>query len=117
MRIWILLSFAALLIASCSAIPEYTGETMTLKAGEEGILKLSADTKGGYDWVIGSISDPGVAEMSEKTNTEPANTTSNNTQVIKIKGLKKGKTIFTFNLVKKNDVLVKKSRTVNVTVY
>jgi predicted secreted protein len=107
----------AVIFVSCSGIPEYTGDTMTLKTGEEGVLKLDADTKSGYDWVIGSNSDPAVATMSGKENTLPEKTTSKNTQVIKIKGLKKGKTIFTFNLVKKNDVLVKKTRTLNVTVY
>lgn len=117
MRNWILLLFAALLFASCSAIPEYTGDSMTIKAGEEGMIKLPADTKAGYDWIIGSISNPGIAEMSEKQNTQPEKTSSENTQVIRIKGLKKGKTIFTFNLIKKNDVIVKKSRTLNVTVY
>lgn len=85
--------------------------------GDISSVKLSADTYNKFDWVVASNSDPTIAKYEGKDNQFGEKNTDMTTQVLKFKGLKKGKTIVTLNYVKLGDLLAKKSRTINITVY
>lgn len=107
----------AFLIASCSGIPNYTGESLSIKSGEISSVKMETDTYHGFDWIVASNSDPSVAKYEGKENKFGEKNTDMTTQLLKFKGLKKGKTIITLNYVKQGDLLAKKSRTINIIVY
>jgi len=80
-------------------------------------VTMEADTHQGYDWVVSSSSNSSIAKYEGKENNYGEKNTDLTKQVIKFKGLKKGKTIITLNYVKQGDMLAKKTRTVNITVY
>lgn len=109
-----------LFISSCSGFKEienYKGENISMGVGDTASVKMEADTYSGYDWVVSSNTNSSVAKYESKDNLPGEKNTDPVTQVIKFKGLKKGKTIITLNYVKKGDMLAKKTRTVNITVY
>lgn len=109
-----------LLISSCSGIKEienYKGENIAMAVDDSASVKMEADTYNGYDWVVSSNSNSAVAKYVGKDNLSGEKNTDPVTQVIKFKGLKKGKTIITLNYIKKGDLIAKKTRTVNITVY
>lgn len=111
---------ALLFISSCSGFKEienYKGENISMGVGDTASVKMEADTYSGYDWVVSSNSNSSVAKYEGKDNLPGEKNTDPVTQIIKFKGLKKGKTIITLNYVKKGDMLAKKTRTVNITVY
>lgn len=85
--------------------------------GDSASVKMEADTYNGYDWVVSSNSNSAVAKYAGKEDLPGEKNTDPVKQVIKFKGLKKGKTIITLNYVKKGDILAHKTRTVNITVY
>lgn len=104
--------------ASCAGYQNYTGENLVINAGDTASVNYSADTFHGYEWVVTSNSDPAVAKYLNVTNIpETGNNTDPVKQVIKFKGLKKGKTIVTLNYIKNGEMIAKKTRTVNITVY
>ena len=108
------------LISSCSGFKEienYKGENISMGVGDTASVKMEADTYSGYDWVVSSNSNSSIAKYDGKDNLSGEKNTDPVTQVIKFKGLKKGKTIITLNYVKKGDLIAKKTRTVNITVY
>lgn len=109
-----------LFFASCSSLKDienYKGESITIAVGEIGSVTMEADTYQGYDWVVSSSSNSVIAKYEGTDNQHGAKNTDPTKQVIKFKGLKKGKTSITLNYVKKGDMLAKKTRTVNITVY
>ncbi len=114
------LLFISLYISSCSGIKDiqdYKGENISMGAGDTASVSMLADTKNGYDWIVASNSDPTIAKYDSKQNIFGEKTTDKTTQLIKFKGLKKGKTIVTLNYIKQGDMLAKQSRTINITVY
>jgi len=109
-----------LIFSSCSSLKDienYKGESITIAVGEIGSVTMEADTYQGYDWVVSSSSNSAIAKYEGTDNQHGAKNTDLTKQVIKFKGLKKGKTSITLNYVKKGDMLAKKTRTVNITVY
>ncbi len=109
-----------LFFSSCSGLKDledYKGENISMGVGDTASVKMEADTYNGYDWVVSSNSNSAVAKYIGKENQPDEKNTDPVNQVIKFKGLKKGKTIITLNYVKKGDLLAKKTRTVNITVY
>lgn len=109
-----------LFFSSCSGLKDledYKGENISMGVGDTASVKMVADTYQGYDWVVSSNSNSAAAKYEGKYNLTGEKNTDPVTQVIKFKGLKKGKTIITLNYVKKGDLLAKKTRTVNITVY
>jgi len=109
-----------ILISSCSGlkdIEDYKGENISMGVGDTASVKMLAETFQGYDWVVSSNSNSAVAKYEGKDNLSGEKNTDPVIQVIKFKGLKKGKTIITLNYVKKGDLIAKKTRTVNITVY
>jgi len=109
-----------LIFSSCSSLKDienYKGESITIAVGEIGSVTMEADTYQGYDWVVSSSSNSAIAKYEGTDNQHGAKNTDPTKQVIKFKGLKKGKTSITLNYVKKGDMLAKKTRTVNITVY
>ena len=107
-------------LVSCSGIKEienYKGENISMGIGEFSSVKMNADTKGGYSWVVSGNSDPKIASYENTEKISAENSSSQDTVFIKFKGLKKGKTIITLNYVKKGDFIAHKTRTVNITVY
>lgn len=107
-------------ISSCSGlkdIEDYKGENISMGVGDTASVKMEAETFQGYEWVVSSNSNSKVAKYEGKNNLSGEKNTGPVTQVIKFKGLKKGKTIITLNYVKKGDLIAKKTRTVNITVY
>lgn len=114
------LFLSVLFISSCSGLKDienYKGENISMGVGDTASVKMEAETFQGYDWVVTSNSNSAVAKYEGKDNLPGEKSTDPVTQVIKFKGLKKGKTIITLNYVKKGDMLAKKTRTVNITVY
>lgn len=119
-RAAIMILLAILVFESCSGLKDienYKGDNISMGVGEFASLKLKAETTDGYDWVVSSNSDGTVAKFESKENIAGENGPSDDSVVIKFKGLKKGKTIVTLNCVKKGDFIAKKTRTVNITVY
>jgi predicted secreted protein len=107
-------------ISSCSGLKDienYKGDNISMGVGDTASVKMEAETFQGYDWVVSSNSNSAVAKYEGKDNQPGVKNTDPVTQVIKFKGLKKGKTIITLNYVKKGDLIAKKTRTVNITVY
>ncbi len=116
--ILIIITFS--LLTSCSGLKDiegYKGENISMGVGDISSVKLSADTYNKFDWVVASNSDPTIAKYDGKDNQFGEKNTDMTTQVLKFKGLKKGKTIITLNYIKLGDLLAKKSRTINITVY
>jgi len=114
------LFLSLILISSCSGlkdIEDYKGENISMGVGDTASVKMLAETFQGYDWVVSSNSNSAVAKYEGKDNLSGEKNTDPVIQVIKFKGLKKGKTIITLNYVKKGDLIAKKTRTVNITVY
>jgi predicted secreted protein len=109
-----------LFFSSCSSLKDienYKGENITMSVGEIGSVTMEADTYQGYDWVVSSSSNSAIAKYEGKDNQYGEKNTDPTKQVIKFKGLKKGKTSITLNYIKQGDMLAKKTRTVNITVY
>lgn len=109
-----------LYISACSGLKDienYKGENISMGVGDSASVKMEADTYNGYDWVVSSNSNSAVAKYAGKEDLPGEKNTDPVKQVIKFKGLKKGKTIITLNYVKKGDILAHKTRTVNITVY
>lgn len=109
----------AIFVSSCSSIKEienYKGDNISIGVGDTSSVNMDSDTQSGYDWIISANSDPSIAKFSGKENINTENKRKT-VQVLRFKGLKKGKTIITLNYVKKGDMLVKKTRTLNITVY
>ncbi|NOS85025.1 MAG: protease inhibitor I42 family protein [Ignavibacteria bacterium] len=107
-------------ISSCSGLKDienYKGENISMGVGDTASVKMEADTYQGYDWVVSSNTNSAVAKYDGKDNLPGKKNTDPAIQVIKFKGLKKGKTIITLNYVKKGDLIAKKTRTINITVY
>ncbi|MEO8512870.1 MAG: protease inhibitor I42 family protein [Ignavibacteria bacterium] len=107
-------------LSACSGLKDienYKGDNLSMGVNDTSSVSMTADTQNGYDWIVASNSDPTVARYTGKENLAGTNSTDKTTQVIKFKGLKKGKTIITLNYVKKGDLLAKQSRTLNITVY
>ncbi|HAX50244.1 MAG TPA: hypothetical protein PK605_04380 [Ignavibacteria bacterium] len=118
--ILIFLFLTALFFSSCSSLKEienYAGENISMGVGGFASVTMEADTHQGYDWVVSSSSNSLIAKYEGKENNYGEKNTDLTKQVIKFKGLKKGKTIITLNYVKQGDMLAKKTRTVNITVY
>lgn len=114
------LSIPLFLFTSCSGLKDienYKGENISMSVGEFASVTMEADTHQGYDWVVSSSSNSSIAKYEGKENKYGEKNTDMTKQVIKFKGLKKGKTIITLNYVKQGDMLAKKTRTVNITVY
>jgi PBP1b-binding outer membrane lipoprotein LpoB len=112
--------FFALFLSSCSGLKDienYKGENLSISVGDTASVSMTADTHNGYDWIVAANSDPSIAKYTGKENLDGEKVTDKTTQVIKFKGLKKGKTIITLNYVKKGDMLAKQTRTLNITVY
>lgn len=110
----------SIIFVSCSGIKgleNYKGENIAMAVGDTASVKMDADTYQGYEWVVSANSDPTIAKYEGKTNILGEKNTDLTVQVIKFKGLKKGKTIVTLNYVKQGDLLAKKTRTVNIAVY
>lgn len=117
--IFMLVSYTVL-FSSCSGLKDiegYKGENISMGVGEISSVNMIADTYNKYDWVVSANSDPTIAKYEGKDNQFGEKNTDPTTQVLKFKGLKKGKTIITLNYVKLGDILAKKTRTVNITVY
>lgn len=113
------LFISIIFLSSCSGlkdIEDYKGENLSMSVGEISSINMFADTQQGYDWIAASNSNPTIAKYDGKENQFGEKNTDKTTQVIKFKGLKKGKTIITLNYVKQGDMLVKQSRTINITV-
>ncbi len=109
-----------LFISSCSGLKDienYKGENISMAVGDIASVKMEADTYSGYDWVVASNSNSAVAKYEGKDIKFGEKNTDLSTQIIKFKGLKKGKTIVTLNYIKQGDMIAKKTRTVNITVY
>ncbi|HWA06034.1 MAG TPA: protease inhibitor I42 family protein [Ignavibacteria bacterium] len=107
-------------ISSCSGLKDienYKGENISMAVGDIASVKMEADTYSGYDWVVASNSNSAVAKYEGKDTKFGEKNTDLSTQIIKFKGLKKGKTIVTLNYIKQGDMIAKKTRTVNITVY
>lgn len=115
----LMLAFLVLsvLITSCAGYKDYKGASVLIKLNEESVIRMQTDTNKAYSWIVSNISDPDIAKYTGKEFVSEESNAYMRTQIIKIKGLKKGKTIITLNYVKEGDLLVKKSRTYNVTVY
>lgn len=112
--------FISIFIVSCSGIKDiqdYKGENISMGVGDTASVSMLADTKNGYDWIVASNSSPTIAKYNGKDNQYAEKTTDKTTQLIKFKGLKKGKTIVTLNYIKQGDMLAKQSRTINIMVY
>ncbi len=112
--------FLTFFFSSCSGLKEienYKGENLSMSVGDTSSVKMIADTYRGYEWIVTANSDPIVAKYAGKEDQAGEKITDKTTQVIRFKGLKKGKTIITLNYVKKGDMLAKQSRTINITVY
>ncbi|MCC7157995.1 MAG: protease inhibitor I42 family protein [Ignavibacteria bacterium] len=106
-----------IVLYNCAGYQDYGGTSILVKLNEETAIKLEADTSKGYSWIVSNISDRDIAKYTGKEYIPGENGKNLPMQVIKIKGLKKGKAIISLNYVKKDDLLVKKSRTFNLTVY
>jgi PBP1b-binding outer membrane lipoprotein LpoB len=120
MKTLLIIFFFALFLSSCSGLKDienYKGENLSMSVGDTSSVNMTADTHNGYDWIVSANSDPSIAKYTGKENLAGEKVTDKTTQVIKFKGLKKGKTIITLNYVKKGDMLAKQTRTLNITVY
>lgn len=81
------------------------------------VYKIDADTYQGYDWIIASMTDQTIAKYEGKENKFGEKNTDLTTQLIKFKGLKKGKTIVTLNYIKQGESLPRKTRKLIIRVY
>lgn len=116
MRTSVFLLFSILFL-SCSGYQDYKGDKLLISKGNSSSVKMSADTYKGYEWIVASNSDPSVAVFEEKENVYGEKNTDMTEQILKFKGLKKGKTIITLNYIKHGDFIAKKTRTINISVY
>ncbi len=114
---FLLVFYALFFFSSCAGYQDLTGESLVIKTGDTASVKYTADAFHGYEWVVSSNSDRSIAKFIGITNIPGSNNNDNITQVFNFKGLKKGKTIVTLNYIKKNDIIAKKSRTLNITVF
>lgn len=104
-------------LASCSGYQNYKGDNLVISAGNTASINMTADTFGGYDWIVASNSDETIAVFEGKETVNGEKKSDPSEQILKFKGLKKGKTIITLNYVKKGDLIAHKTRTINISVY
>lgn len=115
--IFIVIASLSFFIISCSGYQDYKGDNIVISKGNTASISMSADTYQGYDWIVASNTDATIAVFDGKENKYGEKNTDFTEQVIKFKGLKKGKTIITLNYIKQGDFIAHKTRTINITVY
>jgi len=115
LRTLLISSFMMLFLAAHSNV--LADDYLFIDVDDTKTYKIDADTYQGYDWVIASMTDQTIVKYEGKENKFGEKNTDLTTQLIKFKGLKKGKTIVTFNYMKQGESLPKKTRKLTIRVY
>ena len=113
----ILLAICLTMLISAAYSEVLADDYLFIDVDDTEVYKIDADTYQGYDWVIASMTDQTIVKYEGKENKFGEKNTDLTTQLIKFKGLKKGKTIVTLNYIKQGESIPKKTRKLVIRVY